>query len=113
MQKFLHCANSNNVAFQFLRPEVATGVGNIDTFLVRSNSERMKEVNGASGIFLDKFENKNGSYNFFWNIISAKTRMKMLNAVTSRTHLPHGKFDNQQTHYDSVRFYNTLFQGSI
>ena len=50
MQKFPHSANSNNVAFQFLRPEVATGVGNIDTFLVRSNSERMKEVNGASGI---------------------------------------------------------------
>ena len=45
-----HSANSNKVAFQFLRPEVATGVGNIDTFLVRSNSERMKEVNGASGI---------------------------------------------------------------
>ena len=51
MQKFHHYANSNNVAFQFLRPEVATGVGNIDTFLVRSNSERMREVNGASGIF--------------------------------------------------------------
>lgn len=34
---------------------------------------------------------------------SAKTRMKMLNAVTSMGHLPHTKFDNQQTHYDSVR----------
>ena len=33
----------------------------------------------------------------------AKTRMKTLNGVTSRTHLPHGLFDNQQTHYDSVR----------
>ena len=51
MESFVpHSANSNKVAFQFLRPEVATGVGNIDTFLVRSNSERMKEVNGASGI---------------------------------------------------------------
>merc|ERR1711976_984043 len=39
------------------RPEVVTGVGNVDNFLVRSRSERMKEVNGAS----------------------AKTRMKMLN----------------------------------
>ena len=29
--------------------------------------------------------------------------MKTLNGVTSRTHLPHGLFDNQQTHYDSVR----------
>ena len=36
--------------------------------------------------------------------LKAKARMKMLNAVTSRTHLPHGKFDNQQTHYDSVRY---------
>merc|ERR1711976_596698 len=34
---------------------------------------------------------------------SAKTRMKTLNGVTSRTHLPHGLFVNQQTHYDSVR----------
>ena len=29
--------------------------------------------------------------------------MKQLNAITSRTHLPHSKFDNQQTHFDSVR----------
>ena len=39
--------------------------------------------------------------------------MKTLNGVTSRTHLPHGLFDNQQTHYDSVRsetfFRNTKF----
>lgn len=29
--------------------------------------------------------------------------MKQLNAITSRTHLPHSKLDNQQTHFDSVR----------
>lgn len=33
--------------------------------------------------------------------------MKTLNGVTSRTHLPHGLFDNQQTHYDSVRCEDT------
>lgn len=31
------------------RPEVVSGVGNVDDFLVKSRSERMKEVNGASG----------------------------------------------------------------
>merc|ERR1711963_86210 len=30
------------------RPEVVSGVGNVDDFLVKSRSERMKEVNGAS-----------------------------------------------------------------
>ena len=31
------------------RPEVVTGVGDVEDFLVRSRSQRMKEVNGASG----------------------------------------------------------------
>ena len=31
------------------RPEVVTGVGNVESFLVKSRSQRMKEVNGASG----------------------------------------------------------------
>lgn len=30
--------------------------------------------------------------------------MKMLKAVTSMGHLPHGRSENQQTHYDSVRW---------
>jgi len=38
----------------------------------------------------------------------AKARMRMLNSVTSRTHLPHSILDNQQTHYDNVR----LLKGS-
>merc|ERR1712072_1362855 len=28
------------------RPEVVTGVGNVESFLIRSRSQRMKEVNG-------------------------------------------------------------------
>jgi len=63
------------------RLEAVSGVGDLDDFLIRSRCGRMREVNGAS----------------------AKTRMKMLNAVTSMGHLPHGRSDNQQTHYDSVR----------
>jgi hypothetical protein len=38
------------------------------------------------------------------NFRSAKTRGKMLNTVTCRKHLPHSLLDNQQTHYDSVRY---------
>ena len=31
------------------RPEVVSGVGNVESFLVSSRSQRMKEVNSASG----------------------------------------------------------------
>ena len=31
------------------RPEVVTGVGNVESFLVSSRSQRMREVNSASG----------------------------------------------------------------
>ena len=31
------------------RPETVSGVDSVDTFLVRSRAERMKEVHGASG----------------------------------------------------------------
>eukprot|EP00090_Calanus_glacialis_P009452 TRINITY_DN17825_c0_g1_i1.p1 TRINITY_DN17825_c0_g1~~TRINITY_DN17825_c0_g1_i1.p1 ORF type:complete len:238 (+),score=51.04 TRINITY_DN17825_c0_g1_i1:49-714(+) len=63
-----------------------SGVYNMDKFLVKAYSQQTREVNGGT----------------------AKTRMRMLNTVTARTHLPHTMLDNQQTHYDSVR----LLKGS-
>eukprot|EP00092_Neocalanus_flemingeri_P066809 GFUD01081439.1.p1 GENE.GFUD01081439.1~~GFUD01081439.1.p1 ORF type:complete len:222 (+),score=70.97 GFUD01081439.1:39-704(+) len=63
-----------------------SGVSSLDKFLVKAYSQQTKEINGST----------------------AKTRMRMLNTVTSRKHLPHSLLDNQQTHYDSVR----LLKGS-
>ena len=34
---------------KMVRPETVSGVDSVDTFLVRSRAERMKEVHGASG----------------------------------------------------------------
>jgi len=58
-----------------------TGVYGMDRVLVKAYSQRTREVNEGT----------------------AKTRMRMLNTVTARAHLPHALHDNQQTHYDSVR----------
>merc|ERR1711970_1504567 len=58
-----------------------TGVYGMDKVLVKAYSQRTREVNEGT----------------------AKTRMRMLNTVTARAHLPHALHDNQQTHYDSVR----------
>ena len=82
------------------RPEVVGGVSDVEEFLTGSRSQRMREVNGGSG----KHENLDDNDK---NILfTAKIRMKQLNAITSRTHLPHSKFNNQQTHFDDVRLVN-------
>jgi len=64
-----------------------SGTYGLDKFLVKAHSQHIREVNEGT----------------------AKTRMRMLNAVTAREHLPHCLFDNQQTHYNSVR----LLKGSV
>jgi len=76
----------SNAHLQEPKSDFLSGTSNVDHFLVKAYSKQIKELNTST----------------------AKTRLKMLNNITSFKNLPHTLTENQQTPFDSVR----LLKGS-